>query len=117
MNLEITERIITIRKTLNLKQRHFAQRLGIRQSTLSNIETGQNGVTNANIRLICVTFNINEVWLRSGAGPMFQNSAPGSPDETELLETFRQLLPPIKKVVMNLIRDLLEAQGETSADH
>jgi transcriptional regulator with XRE-family HTH domain len=106
------ERIIEVRKTLNLKQFQFAQQLGIKQSTLSNIETGQNGVSDANVRLICMTFNVNETWLRSGDGPMFSNSTPGSSDETELLGIFRKLLPPTRKVILNHIKDLLEVQGK-----
>jgi transcriptional regulator with XRE-family HTH domain len=108
------ERIIEVRKAFNLKQLQFAQRLGIKQSTLSNIETGQNGVTDANVRLICMTFSVNETWLRSGDGPMFSNGVPGSPDETELLDIFRKLLPPTKKAILNHIRDLLDAQDAIS---
>jgi transcriptional regulator with XRE-family HTH domain len=106
------ERIIEVRKVLNLKQRNFAEKLGIRQTTLSNIETGRNGATDANIRLICVTFNVNEAWLRTGDGPMFSNGSPGSPEETELLAIFRQLLPPTKRVILNHVKDLLQAQKE-----
>jgi transcriptional regulator with XRE-family HTH domain len=106
------ERIIEVRKALGFKQSQFAQQLGIKQTTLSNIETGRNGVTDANIRLICISFHINETWLRSGKGSMFLNSGPGSPDETELLGIFRKLLPCTKRVILNHIKDLLEIQGK-----
>jgi transcriptional regulator with XRE-family HTH domain len=110
------ERIIAVRKAFNLKQLQFAQRLGIKQSTLSNIETGQNGVSDANVRLICITFNVNETWLRSGEGPMFSDGAPGSLDEAELLDIFRKLLPPTRNVIMNHVKDLLDAQTVLSSD-
>jgi transcriptional regulator with XRE-family HTH domain len=108
---DIRERILELRKTLKLKQLEFAERLGIKQSNLSNIETGYSGISDANIRLICITFNVNEAWLRSGEGPVFVNSAPGSPDETELLALFRKLSPATKKAILNHIKALLEAQN------
>jgi transcriptional regulator with XRE-family HTH domain len=116
MEQQIRERIIEIRKALNLKQRDFARKLGLKQTTLSNIETGRNGVTGANVRLICITFNVNETWLRSGDGPLFLDSTPGSPDETELLETFRKLSPATKKVILNHVKELLQVQREAQSD-
>jgi transcriptional regulator with XRE-family HTH domain len=102
------ERIIELRKVLGMKQGEFAKKLGVKQSVLSNIETGQNGITDANIRLICVVFNVNEDWLRYGINPMFI----ASPYEKELLETYRTLLPVTQKVVLNNVKDLLAAQNE-----
>jgi transcriptional regulator with XRE-family HTH domain len=108
------ERIIEIRREVGLKQGEFAKRLGIKQSVLSNIETGQNGITDANIRLICMTFNVNEDWLRHGIGDMFISLARSS-YETELLETYRSLLPATQKVVLNNVKDLLKAQNSILA--
>jgi transcriptional regulator with XRE-family HTH domain len=113
MNACIRERIIAVRKALNLNQRNFAKKLGIKQTTLSNVETGRNGMTDANTRLICVTFSVDENWLRSGIGTMFTSSFPGSPEETELLDVFRELLPPTRRVVLNHIKDLLQVQIDT----
>jgi hypothetical protein len=84
----------------------------MRQAALSNIETGKNGISEANIRLICVTYNVNETWLRTGEGPMFGNDLPGAPDERELVSLFRRLTPAIQRVVLHTVQELLEAQGE-----
>jgi transcriptional regulator with XRE-family HTH domain len=107
---KLKERIIQVRKILGLRQGDFARSLGIKQSTLSNIETGQNGVTDANIRLICITFNVNEDWLRSGTGVIFT----ASPYVKELLENYKLLLPSTQKVILNNVKDLLVAQTEQS---
>jgi transcriptional regulator with XRE-family HTH domain len=108
------ERIIEIRREVGLKQGEFAKKLGIKQSVLSNIETGQNGITDANVRLICMTFNVNENWLRHGVGDMFISSDRSS-YEAELLETYRCLLPATQKVVLNNVKDLLKAQNSILA--
>jgi transcriptional regulator with XRE-family HTH domain len=110
MDTPIGKKIVELRKKLGLKQGEFAKKLGIKQSVISNIETGQNGITDANIRLICVTFGINEEWLRNSSEYMF--SQKGSLYEKELLEVYRSLLPATQKVVLNNVKDLLEAQNK-----
>jgi transcriptional regulator with XRE-family HTH domain len=105
------DRIIEIRKVLKLKQGEFAKELGIKQAALSNIETGRNGVTDANIRLICKTFNINEVWLKEGVGEMFvQSLEPQSYETQELLRLFSQLPPDIRKMILDNARILVKRE-------
>jgi transcriptional regulator with XRE-family HTH domain len=106
------QRIIALRKALKLKQIDFARKMGMRQTTLSNIETGKNGVSEAVTRLICLTFNVSETWLRTGAGPMFGSGLPSSPDEEELVTLFRKHSPAVQRVILNMLRELLEAQEQ-----
>ena len=73
--MEINKRIKEIRKALGMTQVQFSDRLGIRQSSLSAIESGETGkVDERNIRIICTEFNVNEEWIRNGAGEMFNSS-------------------------------------------
>jgi transcriptional regulator with XRE-family HTH domain len=73
--VEINKRIKEIRKALGMTQVQFSDRLGIRQSSLSAIESGETGkVDERNIRIICTEFNVNEEWIRNGAGEMFNSS-------------------------------------------
>lgn len=67
----INDRIREIRNTLKLTQKQFGQRLAIAQSYLTNIETGKREVTEKILKLICLQFNVNETWLRTGNGEMF----------------------------------------------
>ena len=73
-DIEINERIRTLRKALKLKQADFGKQIGLTQTSLSMIERGTNALTDKNIRLICTTFNVNEKWLRTGNGNMFNDS-------------------------------------------
>lgn len=68
----MNERIRTLRKALGLTQEKFAERLHIKRNTLANYEIGRNEPIDAVITLICTTFNVNEDWLRSGEGEMFE---------------------------------------------
>jgi transcriptional regulator with XRE-family HTH domain len=105
------ERILELRKSLKLKQWEFADKLGIKRTVLSNIETGRNGITDANIRLICMTFSVNESWLRQGTGAMFVEDADLTPQEQELIEIYRDLEQVNQELVMDHSRSLLKSQN------
>jgi transcriptional regulator with XRE-family HTH domain len=100
------ERIQAIRKTLKLNQEKFAERLGMKRTTLSMIEVGENPLTEKNIRLICMTFNVNEKWLRTGKGEMFA----ASPYEQEFFKIYTNLLPETQEALLRLAKDLLKIQ-------
>ncbi|MDR0719390.1 MAG: helix-turn-helix domain-containing protein [Treponema sp.] len=107
MDDQIGKRLIGLRKALNdINQGKFAQKLGIKQAVISNIEIGQNGPSNSTIKLICLTFGINEEWLRNGEGPMFKDGK--VPEEDTLLEIFRSLSPEGRKMVLDYAKLILK---------
>lgn len=67
----MNERIKQLRKELGLTLEKFGERIGLRKSSLSQIENGVHGVTEQLIKSICREFNANENWLRTGEGEMF----------------------------------------------
>lgn len=67
----MNERLKKLRKTLDLTQQEFADRIGIKRNSLANYETGRNTPIDAIIVSICREFNVNENWLRTGEGEMF----------------------------------------------
>lgn len=71
----MNERIKELRKALGLTQQEFASRIGSVQNTITGYETGRRVPSNQVIALICKTFNVDEGWLRTGAGEMFQKKA------------------------------------------
>lgn len=97
-------RIKEIRKALNLNQNEFAEKLGLSQSTLAMIEVGKRTFSDKHIKLICVTFNINENWLRTGNGNMFSST----PYERELLSIFEQLTPDSQEYLFSMAEGLLK---------
>ena len=64
--LEIKERIIQLRKQLNLSQESFGKRIGLSKSGISNIENGTRTISDTHIKIICSTFGVSEEWLRTG---------------------------------------------------
>ena len=78
----MNDRIIQVRKNNGLTQEAFGARIGLSRNFIWMIERGDRVPSDRTISDICREFNINETWLRTGAGEMFQ---PRSRNE-ELLE-------------------------------
>jgi transcriptional regulator with XRE-family HTH domain len=106
----ILDRMRLIRRELNLNQSEFAKRIGLTQTTLSMIEIGKSRLTDKNIKLICVTFNVDEGWLRTGKGKMF---GPFSPYEKELITIFRKLTADTQAFILEMAESLLKKQEKS----
>jgi transcriptional regulator with XRE-family HTH domain len=92
-----------------LNQEDFAKRINLSGNAISMIERGENSLKEQNIRLICITFGVNEKWLRGGEGEMFSAETP-SAGAKEVLDTYRELYPENQKFVLSMIKQLLETQ-------
>ena len=68
------ERIKKIRKNAGMTQEEFAKILGTVQNTITGYETGRRNPSGSAIALICREFNINEEWLKTGQGEMYNYS-------------------------------------------
>ena len=64
-------RIKSFRKELRKNQTDFGQSVMVSMSAVQKWESGENEPSDAVITLICQTYNVNEVWLRTGKGDMF----------------------------------------------
>lgn len=114
----MNERIRKLRRTLDLTQQEFAQRIGATQNTLTGYETGRRSPSASVINNICKTFYINEDWLRTGEGEMFiklQKNDLVSKAATllgekdlgfeALVETYSKLSPANRKVLLEFWTD------------
>ena len=66
--INLHERIKKLRKVLDLTQREFGERIGVKPNTIATYEIGRNEPIDAVISLIRREFNVNERWLRTGEG-------------------------------------------------
>lgn len=64
------ERVRKIRKSFNMTLEEFGNKVGVTKQTISRIENGINNLTEQMLKSICREFDINEEWLRTGAGDM-----------------------------------------------
>lgn len=101
-------RIKEIRNYLKLSQREFGQEIGLR-SSISEIENGIAPITERTIIAICSKFNVNEKWLRTGTGEMFNIK---DKKFNEFFEIYNSLSIPLQEFLIKVANDLLEAQNK-----
>lgn len=68
------ERVKLLRKELGLTMEKFGERLGVKKSAISSIESGRNSLTDQMIKSICREFGADYIWLTTGDGEMFAES-------------------------------------------
>lgn len=66
------DRIKLLRKTLNLTQSEFGDKIGATRDAVAAYERGVN-IKEPIIKLICREFNVDYFWLTEGFGEMFTN--------------------------------------------
>lgn len=66
------ERIKELRKYLGLTQAEFGEKIAMRQTGVAWLESGDRKITDRVITTICAVFGVDEIWLRTGDGEMFQ---------------------------------------------
>ena len=102
------ERIKEIRKTLGLTLEKFGEKLGVTKTAISRIEKGERGLTEQMTKSICREFNVNEAWLRTGEGNMFNKTESSAVErlctELKASELERQIISAYFKIEPN-IRD------------
>ena len=67
--MTVNERIKELRILQGLTMEQFGERIGIKRSSISLIESGKNNPSDQTIMLICREFGYNEEWLRDGIEP------------------------------------------------
>lgn len=67
----LNERVKQLRKALDLTMEKFGEKIGVKKSAISLIESGKNSLTEQMVKSICREFDVNEEWLRNGTGSMF----------------------------------------------
>ncbi|GHV88818.1 hypothetical protein AGMMS50267_11780 [Spirochaetia bacterium] len=65
---EINQRILKIRRVLDYTQEKFARSISLSRSALAVIEINRSKVNDRLIKMICLTYGVNEIWLKTGAG-------------------------------------------------
>lgn len=106
--MSINQRIKQIRHELNLSQAKFAKELSISNSYIAGIELENRNVNDRILKLVCMTFNVNEDWLRTGNGDMFNRELNHMAELA--LSKFKDLTPEFQDYIVKQISLLLEMQ-------
>lgn len=105
----MNDRIKEIRTHFKLSQADFGSRIGVKQATVAGYENGSRTPLEAVIAAICREFNVNETWLRTGDGEMFQQKT----RDEELASFFGDVLsgePGFKRRFLAVLSRLDESE-------
>jgi transcriptional regulator with XRE-family HTH domain len=105
----INQRIVTARHALELSQAKFAERVKISNSYMGAIELGTRRVNDRIIKMISMTCGVNENWLKTGGGSMFDNIEDFK--LSQVIATFKKLDPSFQDYLIKQLDILLELQG------
>ena len=132
------ERLKTLRKTLNIKQGDFADKISTPQGHISDIENGRKTLSDRTMKLICLENwdgkMVNEAWLRTGEGEMFIQVS--EEDDTaalvysllgskknelyaiilEVIRSYQELSPASQQVILEYSRNLLKNLQKKNVD-
>ena len=123
----MNERLKELRKALNMTQAEFAERIGAKRNTITTYEIGRNIPSDPIVHSICVAFNVNEAWLRTGEGEMFLAPSEFSLDEYakankltdleyELLRGLLGLDPKTRKAVCDVFFSAMNRIPDSPAE-
>lgn len=105
------ERIRKLRRSLDLTQQEFADKLGVARNNIAGYEIGRRSPSDAVVSLICAKFSVNEEWLRTGEGEMFEQLT----DQQKVMKHTAQLLKDTDSVVANAIKTFIVTYEQLDA--
>ena len=111
-NPGINDRIIKIRKVLGLTQQKFASDLKISRPLASALEHNTRTLHDRYIKMICLTYGVNEEWLKTGKGEMFEKGYDHKLEE--VISNFKKLDDLLQDYVLKQVRLALEYQEKAN---
>lgn len=109
----MNERLKKLRKTLDMTQQEFADKLRVPRNTIGGYEVGKSNPSDAAVNNICNTFNVNEEWLREGKGEMFIKMTRDEEIAAFIGKTLHSEEDSFKKRLISALSALNESDWET----
>ena len=120
------ERIRELRRHLNMTMEEFGARIGLTKSAVSFIESGRNGARDQTVFAICREFGVNEHWLRTGDGEMFEQTRETvldrlsmeydlSREQRSVIEAFLDLDPQERDVILKYVHNVFDRSAGSAA--
>lgn len=101
-------RIRELRKSLNLTLAEFGEKISVSHTTICDIENGKTNINDRIVKLICSEFNVNEEWLRTGKGDIYNSNN----DYLKFLNAYNNLSKSLQDFLIECAKNLLDAQNK-----
>lgn len=119
------DRIREVREHFGLSMEKFGSRIGIGKASISLLESGKNNPSVQTITLICREFGVNEQWLRTGEGEMFEQTRASvldrlsteydlSREQRSVIEAFLDLDPQERDVILKYVHNVFDRSAESA---
>lgn len=119
------DRIREVREHFGLSMEKFGSRIGIGKASISLLESGKNNPSVQTIALICREFGVNEQWLRTGEGEMFEQTRASvldrlsteydlSREQRSVIEAFLDLDPQERDVILKYVHNVFDRSAKSA---
>ena len=119
-------RIHAVRAQADLTMAEFAKRIGMTTSSISLFESGKATPSDRTVLSICREFGVNEHWLRTGEGEMFEQTRASvldrlsteydlSREQRSVIEAFLDLDPQERDVILKYVHNVFDRSAESAA--
>ena len=119
------DRIREVREHFGLSMEKFGSRIGIGKASISLLESGKNNPSVQPITLICREFGVNEQWLRTGEGEMFEQTRASvldrlsteydlSREQRSVIEAFLDLDPQERDVILKYVHNVFDRSAKSA---
>lgn len=109
--ITLAERVKAARKRLGMSQRELAEKLNVKQQTISKLESGRSKGT-YNLAALSRALDVTADWLLSGKDldPEKMPAQPSGNKKSDLDELFDKLPRTQQEAVVDLMRSMLSKQ-------
>lgn len=95
------------RKLRGLTQQELAKASGVKQASISEVETGESkSPVGTNLIKLALSLNVSPEWLASGKGQMQAADSPLSPEAVRVAREWESLAPEIRQSIAQTIHQL-----------
>lgn len=119
-------RIKQIRLSCGLTLEKFGERIGVTRAAVSKWENGDRSIADSMVVSICREFNVNEHWLRTGEGEMFEQTRASvldrlsteydlSREQRSVIEAFLDLDPQERDVILKYVHNVFDRSAKSAA--
>jgi transcriptional regulator with XRE-family HTH domain len=109
MGREVGVRLRHARKLKGLTQVQLAKSSGVKQSTISEVETGESkSPVGTNLVRLAQTLSVSPEWLAAGKGPMVASDPPLPIEAQRVARDWLKLAPEVRKSIASMIREMVK---------
>lgn len=106
---DIATRLRYVRKLRKLGQVQLAEISGVKQPSISELETGESRSFRGNTLVVLAkALKVNPEWLLHGKGPMERVNVPLSDEAVALAQAWQRLDPELQKTTKDMILTMAE---------